>query len=136
MEWFPIESAPKDGSMILAYNENIGAPSVEAAYYWGPCWVNADGGNEINPTHWAEYWEPEPPPKECAIEWFPIESAPRDGTKILLLMAGVAIEGAYIKYQEQVKFWEIAVLPSHGCGCCQEENPAPTHWAPLSKPIR
>lgn len=59
--------------------------------------------------------------------WKPIANAPRDGTRILLLIGTRAIEG----WWNETDGWQVVDLPSHGCGCCSYENPTPTHWAPL-----
>jgi hypothetical protein len=69
MEWQPIETAPKDGTRILAYWPDIYANSsaVQCETWWGPwgnskstwqtVWEWADGPN--CPTHWMPL--PEPP---------------------------------------------------------------------------
>jgi len=59
--WQPIETAPKDGTRFMAYEE-----ADEAKFY--PCWWQEDFGywegwqnvwdSEPNPTHWM----PLPPP--------------------------------------------------------------------------
>lgn len=65
-------------------------------------------------------------------EWQPIETAPKDGTTVLLLILGVVIEGSWGR--NACLFWDVAWLPSHGCGCCTHPNPEPTHWMPLPPP--
>lgn len=74
-EWQPIETAPKDGTAILAYNPMIGAYSTayttrfvpDKPYGGGfPCgyWPNGTPGSDnfgrwdCQPTHWL----PLPPP--------------------------------------------------------------------------
>ena len=73
--------------------------------------------------------------------WQPIESAPKDGTPIILLVNGVAIEGRWDdqSYPDKNIFygdgeWDVISLPSHGCGCCSGDDPLPTHWMPLPAP--
>jgi hypothetical protein len=67
--------------------------------------------------------------------WQPIETAPRDGSNIILLIHGEAIQGYFDKkdlnYYSPKDEWEVVVLPTHGCGCCGCENDLPTHWMPL-----
>jgi hypothetical protein len=67
--------------------------------------------------------------------WQPIETAPKDGTHILLLVENKAIEGWY-GYSElsKVHKWKVVELPIHGCGCCSCENDNPTGWTPLPEP--
>lgn len=62
--------------------------------------------------------------------WQPIETAPKDGTSILLYVDGCVIEGNY-RGSEDYKYWGYVSLNSHGCGCCGEDDPEPTHWMPL-----
>jgi len=50
-----------------------------------------------------------------------MSAAPRDGTSILILVDGTAVQAS----------WYAASLPSHGCGCCAEDDPEPTAWMPL-----
>jgi hypothetical protein len=69
------------------------------------------------------------------MEWRTIESAPKDGTHVLLLADGLAIEGWWQAYKtffgEEKSRWEPATLNCHGCGCCAGGDPKPTHWMPL-----
>lgn len=64
----------------------------------------------------------------------PIETAPKDGTHILLKYEEGLIEGWYGKDMWGDKSWEPIILPYHGCGqCCNDTNNQPTHWMPLPK---
>lgn len=73
------------------------------------------------------------------MNWQPIETAPMDGTHILVSYEGQGITEAWyevekssdgeIYYQE----WEALKLGQHGCGCCSYKDEDPTHWMPLLK---
>jgi hypothetical protein len=67
------------------------------------------------------------------MEWRTIESAPKDGTKILLLVGDVAIGGGWVVNgcKPDRSGWEVVTLGSHGCGCCGGGFEKPTHWMPL-----
>ena len=62
MEWQPIETAPKDGAMILVNDTTFGlTPWVAASYYAGDDWsgwmyddATTQDCNPLgpNPTHW------------------------------------------------------------------------------------
>jgi hypothetical protein len=57
------------------------------------------------------------------IDWLPIETAPRDGTKILVCRAGAPwVEIA--KFRPKPRDWKT------GGGWC-----VPTHWMPLPTPV-
>lgn len=67
--------------------------------------------------------------------WRPIDTAPKDGTKVILLTEDVngevvAIQGAWVQRDAR---WEVVVLDHHGCGCCGGCGTDPTHWMPLPK---
>lgn len=72
---------------------------------------------------------------QATPQWQPIETAPKDGTNILLLIGGKVIQGYWCceKWNDAFPGWDVVVLPSHGCGCCGDTNPEPTHWMPLPK---
>src|SRR5690606_24611417 len=64
--------------------------------------------------------------------WQSMETAPKDGTAILLLIDGKAIQGSYEKpFYRGSDPWPVVSLPTHGCGCCEYDNPLPEGWAPL-----
>jgi hypothetical protein len=68
-----------------------------------------------------------------------IETAPKDGTHIILVFDGKFIEGWWYPeisndgYVYGPGYWDVVSLSSHGCGCCSSENDEPTHWMP--KPV-
>ncbi|WP_217597152.1 DUF551 domain-containing protein [Cohnella sp. GbtcB17] len=62
--------------------------------------------------------------------WMPIESAPKDGSDILVLNNdGHVYEAAYEREE-----WRFAFADQHGCGCCGGDAEYPTHWIPLPQP--
>ena len=72
------------------------------------------------------------------MEWQPIETAPKDGTPILLYVPVngrmIAIEGEWGKYPdcgEGEEGWRLVRANCHGCGCCASQDGMPTHWLPL-----
>lgn len=56
--------------------------------------------------------------------WQTIDTAPLDGTHVILKVEGYAIEGWY---DPKCKEW----LSFHGCGRCGYDDEPPTHWMPL-----
>lgn len=69
-------------------------------------------------------------------EWQPIETAPQDGTDILLgYFNEPAYEGASIGYSCEVAFWHAGHNKWCGRVLLNAEGPfAPTHWMPLPLP--
>lgn len=60
--------------------------------------------------------------------WQSINTAPKDGTNILLFIEDSVIEGSYDTDMEE---WDCVRLPDHGCGCCSSANDEPIFWMPL-----
>lgn len=60
--------------------------------------------------------------------WLPIESAPKDGSDILLFGGGVVYIGSWADVLNE---FLSQVLDWHPPGCPAEDEPIPTHWAPL-----
>lgn len=60
-------------------------------------------------------------------EWQPIETAPMDGTKILV----VNWDGHIYEAQRDGDYWNFPFADQHGCGCCGGVSDDPTHWMPL-----
>ena len=76
--------------------------------------------------------------------WQPIETAPEDGTHVLLLIKDYEYGGDYSIHEKRpvnvaiegwwdadIAEWRVVVLPSHGCDCCSAPNSDPTHWMPI-----
>lgn len=70
------------------------------------------------------------------MNWQTMETAPKDGTHILLFVDGQAIEGWWehigAEYGALGSEWCVAALV--GCGCRGGDNDEPTHWAVLDTP--
>lgn len=65
-EWLPIETAPKDGTLVWLFYADAHADDQQVAGRWrasltdGPRWMDhADCMDDIQPTHWKPL--PEPP---------------------------------------------------------------------------
>jgi len=59
--WQPIETAPKDGKLILVYDTKLPAEQYGIVAWCPvgiPCWI-ADDGEVHDPTHWQSL--PSPP---------------------------------------------------------------------------
>ncbi len=69
--------------------------------------------------------------RDAGDGWMPIESAPRDGTRVLLCLEGSVIEGWFEPLSPFAEGWQAVHLELHGCGCCSGGGPQPTHWRPL-----
>jgi len=67
-------------------------------------------------------------PAPAAQGWRPIESAPRDGTCVLVCHAGSVGEARYI---EDEGWWWAGAYPTDACG---PDSIRPTHWMPLPEP--
>ncbi len=61
--------------------------------------------------------------------WQPIETAPKDGTDILVLNE----EGVFEASADDGR-WIPLASDYHGCGCCSEAFEEPSHWMPLPPP--
>jgi hypothetical protein len=61
------------------------------------------------------------------VEWQPIETAPKDGTRILLFRQDYEETIAVCYYSENWNFWKI-VLGNFWAN--------PTHWMPLPPPTK
>lgn len=56
-------------------------------------------------------------------EWQPIETAPKDGTEILVFDDGAYIVTPWIEGDDQSGWWDNGFM-----------DPPPTHWMPLPAP--
>lgn len=63
------------------------------------------------------------------MEWQPIETAPRDGREIVLLLRG---DGP-LSYGFDIGFWCVGEFCYSGSGLPIEEC-RPTHWLPIPEP--
>ena len=63
MTWQPIETAPRDGKLIVVYTKGI----IDIAFWNGGLeyWVTFAFNRGKSPTHWIPL--PEPPPEEEAL---------------------------------------------------------------------
>ena len=68
------------------------------------------------------------------MTWQPIETAPKDGTHILVIIEDAVVEAWWDENEGYRSEWSTPSLSSHGCGCCSGNNDEPTHWMPL--PVR
>lgn len=64
MEWLPIESAPKDGTPILAHGDKPGEWAVVAWEFSHDCWACA--------------WDNWPLEEFAAVHWMPLPKPPED----------------------------------------------------------
>ena len=63
------------------------------------------------------------------MEWQPIETAPRDGTHVLIYVPGW-INGSEARYLDDEGWWLANNDPTDHWG----EQQHPTHWMPLPNP--
>ena len=149
MKWQPIETAPKDGTVVLAFTASEGRRAMWPAYYKEDSgdWTQVSGPF-IQPTHWMPMPEPPPVLPEVADEaWLPIDTAPKDGSlcrvkRVLddgdILCEGLAYWGQRDPFFANVResmFMDILItgkpIPD---GWCVEGGkyyfPEPTHWVP------
>ena len=65
--------------------------------------------------------------------WQPIETAPKDGTAVLLYMADGKYAAAEFRTRNDgIAFWEIAHIETTGASICLLAKA--THWQPLPAP--
>ena len=70
----------------------------------------------------------------------PIETAPKDGREILLLIDNKWVIGDWYTnpYDVNNQYWSASMAPYHGCGCCADDVPQNkvTHWLPLPEVLK
>jgi hypothetical protein len=70
MEWYPIETAPKDGKRVLGVVEGdvhfirYGKTSHVPLYGWNVCDQGPEDCDLVEPTHWMPLPKPPPPADE------------------------------------------------------------------------
>lgn len=64
------------------------------------------------------------------MDWQPIETAPKDGSKVILAWGGKSVVGSYLDNSKKRFAWQ-GWTPM-----CNQPFPqgAPTHWMPLPPP--
>jgi len=68
------------------------------------------------------------------MKWQTIDTAPKDGTHILLYVEDQGIvEGWWYPadWHGDGGWWDYITLSAHGCGCCQSYDDNPTFWMPM-----
>lgn len=116
-EWQPIETAPTDGTDVILAIPGEKEPKIgyfdESRGYWRSNWPA-----EIQPTHWRPMFGM-PDSDSPDADWQPIDTAPTDGTAVMLALPGADewrdgwFENGVWRNQYVRKFEE-----------------APTHWRP------
>jgi len=71
-------------------------------------------------------------------EWQPIETAPKDGTRVLLICCKTSAECRRFMHHMEVDFWhDKKTAPKSGFvgwGLFNNSYWPPTHWMPLPEP--
>lgn len=74
------------------------------------------------------------------MKWQPMDTAPKDGSWILLAFSPVARfdfeqenrnDPPVVAQARWVDWWQVLDLNSHGCGCCSYNNPEPIGWTDI-----
>ena len=68
---------------------------------------------------------------EAAMEWLPIDSAPKDGVTLVDLWFPTAGRRTNWRWYRKNKFWGSVAGRFDSIDTCDE---LPTHWIPLPKP--
>jgi hypothetical protein len=125
MDWRPIETAPKTGTVIRLYNKPTGISadgmwSSLSGQWWNNWWPVGQPDSAF--TH----WKPEPTP----ARWLPIDTAPTDGTRVLVC-GGKDYDGAtgpVVAHMDWRGRWLITEAEDGRVALCRSN---PTHWMPL-----
>lgn len=94
--------------------------------------ITADAIETLNSTHKEQLATAE---QRVAEAWQPIETAPKDGTSVLLLFKGCAIEALWECVDSGD--WESGLQPSYYWSSkfdWFDDGTEPTHWMPLPNP--
>ena len=65
----------------------------------------------------------------CNCEWRDIETAPKDGTVVLLAGCRKPVAAAWL--EDEIDYWHV---DDNKLGPFALRGPGPTHWMPLPKP--
>lgn len=68
-------------------------------------------------------------PAPSVPEWQPIETAPKDGTVVLLAGCRKPVAAAWL--EDEIDYWHV---DDNKRGPFALRGPGPTHWMPLPKP--
>ena len=68
-------------------------------------------------------------PAPSVPEWQPIETAPKDGTVVLLAGCRKPVAAAWL--EDEIDYWHV---DDNKLGPFVLRGPGPTHWMPLPKP--
>lgn len=136
--WQPIETAPKDGTrVLLAYPGG----HVRSAYCIVhetirhgvstsvDCWVDGQLVMRVKPTQWAPM--PDHPCKGAGAGWKPIETAPIDGTVVLVAHGANGVGMA--RYDDVVskRNGQVTSIQRGWSAYAEDWRGPPTHWMPL-----
>lgn len=72
------------------------------------------------------------PTEDLKPVWRDIESAPKDGTRVILAVTGGMVVGHWVRHRAYAHCWAWMVLPWPDCDFLMAVEP--THWLPLPQP--
>ena len=124
-DWQPIETAPKDGTVIDVWHKE--GLRISALF-----WDSKEGGwcgfDQILKDDELTHWKPITKPENANTDWQPIGTAPKDGTMIdLWHICGVRF--CHLWWGKKENGW-----------CERYEDLRPrrdsdfTHWKPITEP--
>jgi hypothetical protein len=130
----PLYAAPKQAEQA---QEPVRPEQVEAAWRagWAACRDAEYVGQEAEDQAWGMSetcanadWE-NAAPKQAEPSWKPIESAPKDGTDVLVHCSHGTYVAAYIEHN--IEYWHV---DDNKYGPFPLRGASPTHWMPLPTP--